>query len=209
MPTYNHVLAVMLTNFVIVTLLVFSVIGIAVGAGLIVSSARMHRIFQVMNRWVSTRAALKPLEVPRNGFGETVRSYRRSFGASFVVLGAFSAFGLVAKVNAAALAAAMVAGRMRPVAEWLVESLKWFLFVGSVVGVVLGILLLVFPDAVTALENRANRWISSRRAFLHGDDMHMTLDKLVEAHPRFSGWVIGSVSAGAAIYAGLLLLARP
>jgi hypothetical protein len=37
--------------------------------------------------------------------------------------------------------------------------------------------------------------------------MHMTLDRLVEAHPRPAGWIIACTSAAAAIF-GLIVLTR-
>jgi len=37
--------------------------------------------------------------------------------------------------------------------------------------------------------------------------MHMTLDRLVEAHPMPAGWIIGCTSAAAVIF-GIIMLVR-
>jgi hypothetical protein len=41
-----------------------------------------------------------------------------------------------------------------------------------------------------------------------GDDMILTLDRLVEAHPRLSGGILACTSLGALAYAAALLFAR-
>jgi hypothetical protein len=39
--------------------------------------------------------------------------------------------------------------------------------------------------------------------------MHLMLDRLVEAHPGLSGWILACTALGAVVYAVILLLARP
>jgi hypothetical protein len=208
MPIHSSALVQVLVQFLVVTFFVFGVAGIALGAGLILAGARMHRLFETMNRWVSTRTALKPLEVPRYGFAHLVPRYRRSFGIAFIAGGGFAAFSLAAKVNAAATGAVFSSGRLLPLVQWMIESLKWFLIAGSAIGIVLGILLLFFPAAADRLAGRADRWVSSRRIGRRGDHMYLSLDRLVETYPRTSGWIIGGASAGVALYTGILLFGR-
>jgi len=66
MPSNVNLMWQMLFQFFIVVVLVFAGVGFAAGIGLIISSARTLRFFQVMNRWISTRGALRPMEIPRN-----------------------------------------------------------------------------------------------------------------------------------------------
>jgi hypothetical protein len=68
--------------------------------------------------------------------------------------------------------------------------------------------LLFFPDALARVEKHANRWISTRRLVRHADEAHLTLDRLVEAHPGPAGWILACTSLGAVIYAAVLLFAR-
>ncbi len=87
-----------------------------------------------------------------------------------------------------------------------VESAKWVLIVGSAFGVVIGAMLLFYPNAESMLERFANRWVSSRQVVRSWDDMHMTLDRLVEAHPKPAGWIIACTSAAAVICAIVMLV---
>ena len=206
MGSYGNLMWHLLVQFLIVLFLVVAVAGLAVGVGLIVSSLKTVQFFNVVNRWVSTRHVLKPVEVPRDTERITHR-YHRWLAGGFVLGGLISIFGLAAGVDASALSAALAERRVVPLVAIAVESTKWFLIVGSVFGVVVGGMLLLYPDAENTLERFANQWVSSRQLTRGGDEMRMTLDRLVEARPKPAGWIIACTSAAAVIVA-LVMLAR-
>src|SRR3954471_14400480 len=70
-----------------------SVLGISVGLGLLVRSAATLRFFDTMNRWISTRRTLKPLEIPRYVGSPTARKPRWN-GLVLLVAGAYVAIVL-------------------------------------------------------------------------------------------------------------------
>ncbi|HYS57863.1 MAG TPA: hypothetical protein VEM34_06940, partial [Burkholderiales bacterium] len=67
-------------------------------------------------------------------------------------------------------------------------------------------MLLFYPNAESMLERFANQWVSPRRVTRSWDDMRMTLDMLVEAHPKPAGWVIACTSVAAMICALIMLV---
>jgi len=203
----NDLIWQLLFQFAIVLVLVFAGAGFTVGAGLIVSSARTVRFIQSMNRWVSTRGALKALEIPRDTELASHRNGRR-LGWALIAGGIFAALGLLFGVDTAAFSTAAAKGDARIMVAIVAQTLKWFLILGSVAGIVVGYLLCFSPDALATLEKYANRWFSSRRAMRGGDDVHLTLDRLVEAHPMPSGWILACTGLGAVAYAVVLLIAR-
>jgi hypothetical protein len=207
MPSHYDLIWQLLFHFFIVVVLVFASFGFAVGIGLIVSSARTLRFVQVMNRWVSTRGALRALDVPRSTEQFWHRN-RRWVGWSLIAGGIFATFGLVAGFNAAAVGAVFAKGDMVRLVAIVATTLRWFLVVGSVAGVVIGYMLCFSPDALATLEKYANRWFSPRNILRGGDDMHLTLDRLVEAHPGPAGWILACTALGAVAYAVTLLFAR-
>jgi len=203
----NDMLWQLLFRFFIAVVLVFASVGFAVGVGLIVASARTLRVFAVMNRWISTRGAFRALDTPHSTEQFSHRN-RRWIGGALIAGGLFAALGLIIGVNAAAVGA-FAKGDMAIVLAIVAGTLKWFLIVGSVAGVAVGVMLCFFPDALAMLEKYANRWVSTRRVARGADHVHLTLDRLVEAHPGPSGWILSCTALGAVVYAAALLLARP
>ena len=206
MGAYSNLTWQLLVQFLLVLFLVVAVSGLAVGVGLIASSLRIVGFFHMLNRWVSTRHVLRPVEVPVDTERVTHR-HHRWLAAGFVLGGVVAIFGLFAGLDANAVGAAFAAKRFAPVVAIAVESAKWVLIVGSAFGVVVGMMLLFYPNAESTLERLANKWVSPRRVTRSWDDMHMNLDALVEAHPRPAGWIIACTSAAAVIYA-VVMLAR-
>ena len=202
----NDMLWQLLFRFFIAVVLVFATVGFAVGVGLIVASARTLRGFAVMNRWISTRGAFRALDTPHSTEQFSHRN-RRWIGGALIAGGLFAALGLINGVNAAAVGA-FAKGDMAIVLAIVAGALRWFLIVGSVAGVAVGVMLCFFPDALAILEKYANRWVSTRRVARGAENVHLTLDRLVEAHPGPSGWVLSCTALGAVVYAVTLLLAR-
>jgi len=196
-----------LFQFFIAVVLVFASVGFIVGIGLIFSSARTLRFLQMMNRWVSTRGAFRAMDMPRSTEQFSHRN-RRWVGWALIAGGIFSTFGLAAGVDAAAVGAAFAKGDQARLVAIVAGTLRWFLIVGSLAGVVVGGMLCFSPDALATLEKYANRWFTARRMLQGGDDMILTLDRLVEAHPRLSGGILACTSLGALAYAAALLFAR-
>jgi len=206
-PSRNDLIWQTLFQFFIAVVLVFASIGFVVGIGLIVSSTRTLRFLQVMNRWVSTRGVFKATDIPRSTEQFSHRN-RRWVGWALIAGGIFSTFGLAAGVDAAAVGTTFAKGDMARLVAIVAGTLRWFLIVGSVAGVVVGGMLCFSPDALATLEKFANRWFTARRMLRGGDDMILTLDRLVEAHPKLSGGILACTALGAAAYAAALLFAR-
>src|SRR5260221_7778899 len=145
-----------LVQVLIVLFLVVAVAGLAVGVGLIVSSQKTVQLFHRVNRWVSTRHALKSIEVPRDTDRWSHR-YQRWVAGAFVLGGLIAIFGLAAGVDANALSLVFAEKRFVPVAAIAFDSAKWFLIGGSTFGVVIGGKPPFFPNPGGAPEKVANQ----------------------------------------------------
>jgi hypothetical protein len=186
--------------------LLFSVVGVAVGLGLIVWKEPTLRFLGMLNRWVSTRRWLKAAEIPRDT-SSAVQRYRIWIGAFFLLAAVYSLFGLLARFEMSALIQSSRLGAWQPAAVWLLQSLRWFLVLASVAAAVVGALMIFLPGALQKLETRANEWHSSRKA-LGGapDTMYMPLDKWVEHYPRIAGAVIAAGAFAVAIGSLMVLM---
>ena len=187
--------------------LLFGLVGVAVGVGLILWNQPTLRILTVLNRWVSTRRWLRAAEIPHDTT-TAVQKYRIWIGVAFMIAGVYSLFGLLARFSMPALVPANSAGAWTPAAVWLVDSLRWFLVLASVAAAAVGVLMVLFPAVMRRVEARANEWHSSRRALGGAPDaMYMPLDKWVEHYPRVAGWVI-TVAAFAVAVGSVMVLTR-
>jgi hypothetical protein len=204
--TTQNLLVQLLVPAVVVFLFVVSVVGLALGLGLALRSSATARFMELMNRWVSMRQALKPLEAQVHF--PAAASGARWFGVILVAIGAYAAVVLIGSFDVQRLALLFKVDPRYSLASLALEALKWLLVVGSLAAVVTGVMLVFFPRAWRGLEERANRWYSTRNLELAGDTVYLSLDRMVESHPRMAGGVIFVLSLVAAIASGLLLFAR-
>ena len=199
----QHFLTQVLVSTVVVFLFVTSVLGLVLGLGLLLRSGSTLPFIAMMNRWVSMRRALRPLELPlqlRPASGNA-----RWFGLLLIAVGAYAAVVLVGTFDVQRLSLLFRADPRYSVTGLALEALKWFLVVGAVAAVFTGGMLLFFPRAWRRIEDRANRWYSTRDLELAGDAVYLSLDRMVEAFPRAAWGVILVLSLLAAIASGLML----
>lgn len=204
-PTDQSVVAQLLFPIITTAFFVLGVAGFVVGVGLIVSSPAMFRFFSVMNRWISLRRPLRPLEVSRD-IDSAVGRNRFVFGALLAIGAVVSLYGLLIRIDSQALAAALRFDLPGAYVAWLVDSLRWFLIAGSALALIVGILLIVSPRALDPFVSAADRWYSTRQAVTGADRMNLALDNWVRNHPRTAGWVIAIGALVVAVNFGILLV---
>jgi hypothetical protein len=187
--------------------LAVSLLGIGVGLGLLFRKAATLRFFETMNRWTSTRQALRPLEIPRNVDASAARRPRWN-GVVLALAGAYVAIALSQLSGAKVAGSLALAARYASLAEMAVNTIRWLMVLGGLAAVAIGIMLLFFPQALRGVEERANRWYSTRQALSGGDAMRMGLDRWVAIFPRASGTLIACLSLVSTVAFALLVLGR-
>lgn len=202
----DHLLAQILASTLVVFVLVGSLLGLVLGLGLMLRTRATLPFIVMMNHWVSTRQALKPLEQPL----QVARSASgaRWFGILLVLVGAYSAFVLIGSFDVQRVAALFKVDARYSLPSIALDTIKWILVVGSVAAIATGIMVLFFPGTWRSIEERANRWHSTGNLEVSGDQVHMSLDRIVEAFPRAAGLVIFLMSLVAAIACGVILFVR-
>lgn len=201
-PIWTNVVAPSLYAFA----LIGSVVGIVVGIGLVASTAATLGFFGRVNRRISMRKALKPMEIPRSL--ETPGARHPILGTLFLLGGAFVAFALLTQLDPAKTVTALGIKRNVLGAAIAIGTARWFLILGGVLAVVSGVMLLFFPAAWQAVERRSNKWYSTRQMSAGADEMHFGLDRLVEAFPRAAGAIIGVASLVSSAAFAVLLFGR-
>lgn len=199
----EHLLAQVLASTLVVFLFAGSLLGLALGLGLLLRSSATLPFIRLMNQWVSTRQALRPLEAPVQLARAAAGA--RWFGAVLVAVGAYAAAILISSFDVHRVATLFKVDARYSLGGLGLDVLKWFLVLGSLTAVFTGIMLLFFPSAWRSVEDRANRWYSTRNLEAAGDTVYLSLDRIVEAFPRASGAVILFMSLIAVIASGIIL----
>ena len=203
--THNVAIDQLLIPALFVFFLLAGIAGTALGVALVVFRGRVLQLIVPMNRWVSGRKTLAPLEAFHN-VDPSVYKYRRWFSAVFIVGAAFSMVMIVVKLDVATVVSLLGASRFSFIGPWLVESLGWMLLLGSASAIVVGLILGFFPRMLGALETRANHWYSPRQIGKGADEVILTLDKWVEYSPRTAGWIISIAALIVAVNSAVVLL---
>lgn len=188
----------------VIFVLVGGVAGVLLGAALLLRTDSALRFVRRMNRWVSTRRAIEPLERPHTMERPSPR-LRFWLGVLLALGGALLVFLVLARLH-------VERGGFVPgvdLQRWMLsgvalQTTKWFLIVGGAFSCVVGLLMLFSPSQMDALEARMDRWYSPSRLRAAEETMHTPLEPQVEAHPRAAGLIIGAASLLVAL--GMLAL---
>jgi len=201
----NPIVSQLLVLFALGVFIVTGIAGFALGIGLIVNSSGTVGILKAMNRWVSLRASLQPMEQARD-IDKSIYRQRRLIGAVFAASGAYTVFMLLFSIDFPAVVNEL-SKSMRPIlVELTVDMLRWALVVGGVLAFVVGTMMLVSSYGMSAFDTRVNRWYSASKLGEDVDKMHLALDNWAEAFPRFTGMVLTLGSAIVVIAAMVFLL---
>lgn len=194
---------------VIAVLLAGGVAGIVLGCALVLRSQATLRFIARMNRWVATKAAVDPLDAPRNvepegGLGKP----RPAFGAVLALAAALAVYFLVTRLEFRVSYVPGIDVKRLYFSAVALQTMKWVLVAGCAFALVVGVLMMVSPKHLGAFERRMNEWRSPKPLVAADEKMHMPLEPRVEAHPRAAGWIIGSASLVVTLAMSGLLLAR-
>lgn len=176
------------TQLTVVFFFVSGLIALAVGVGLIACTAWTLEFAASINRWASAQSALRWVATERD-VERPLQRHARVFG---VVLIAGGAFVLIAGPETRGFITNFA---LHPVnVDWIGTAVNRVLITGNVFAIVLGIVLLLFPTSLGAIEARANRPVSSN-----------AIDNQVRRNPQLAGWLIAAGALFIVIDFGLLL----
>lgn len=169
-------------------LLVSGAIAAAVSITLIVHSEMALRIFRITNSYISTRRGFRMLAIPRDTH-QLVMNYRQWL-TGFIVIGASYSLFVLARLDDARIAAGLGLNFQLAFVTWIVESARLALITLSVFSLVVGVMLTLFPHALSSAEKWLNQWFSPRMLIHFLEQMHLGFDQVVETFPKTTGWII-------------------
>ena len=188
-PAYLKFLSAIIQQTVFVFCLIGSVFALAAGLMLLFSSDRAFRISERMNRWVSTRAAMRPLE-EQHSISRPLYRMHRLVGALICAGALYALIVLGTPYGEASIRTSLAGIGPQRFAAWVSESLRIVLLVGNAGAFLFGLVFIVRPSALKGLEAWADRRISGRQASKPLEQVHLTTDRFVRAHPQLVGAVV-------------------
>src|SRR5512135_1326092 len=170
--------------FLYLTFLFFlmgSVLSFFVGIALALRSEKALKFFELMNRWVSVRRMMRPLSVPHTV--EPALLKRRITVGLLIVIGSMASILLLDGTNLRPTLTLFEGTLSAPELMGVADNLKGFLVVGNMVCLLVGLLILFFPRALSAVESYTDRLYSLRKNTIPLGKMHMEVDCWVLKHP--------------------------
>jgi len=183
------------------------VVAVLISVGLIMRSPKLFQLFGFANTSVSIRQSTKALAIPRDS-SQFFWKYRTPIGIVFVVSAIYSVWGLVTGAGNAAIVSLFNLKLPAGYVFWIVESLRYFLIVGCTAAIMVGVLMVISPDTLKAVEKVAGSWVSTRQVARQGENMNLGFDQWVAAFSRTAGLLLILPALGILVYFGDLLLKR-
>ena len=205
-PAYLKFLTAIVQRAVFVFLLIGSVFALLAGLLLLFRSDLAFRIAERMNRWVSTRSSLRPLE-EQHSIARPLYRLHRLVG-TLICVGALYALAVLGSPSGGmAITKALSTIGPKYLASWVSDSLRIILLVGNFGALLFGLVFIVRPSALKRLEGWADRRISARQATKPLEEVRLSTDRFVRSHPRLVGLLVVAGSLYVMINLGYVLLA--
>jgi hypothetical protein len=178
-------------------------LGVLIGFALIVDSARMFRISETLDRWISTKEALQPLDTSY-AVERSVYRHHRIAGSLIVVAALYVLSFFVLNFHSERLVTALRRLLDPRMGYWLVESARYFFILVNLAAVVIGVLMLVRPSRLKSIESWANRYYSDSKATQLLEAPHWGADRFTRRRPRLVGVLL--IAGGGFVLVAMTLL---
>jgi hypothetical protein len=189
MTPYLKFLSQIVNQSIFIFLMVGAAFALIAGLLLLFDSRRAFRIGEWLDRWVSTRQVIRPLE-KQHSIARPMYRMHRLVGALICAGALYALIVLGTAQGAAAITKSLSGLGSRYFVEWLSDSLRLFLLIGNAGALVFGLFFILRPSALKRLEAWADRSISGRQATKPLEISHHPADKFVRAHPRMVGALV-------------------
>jgi len=182
---------------VFVFFILASIFSFIVGISLVTRNAKMLRFFDFMNRRVSTRRLMKPLTRPR--FIEPVLLKRPGLLGGVIIAGAVSSILLLRQFDPIVFLPIYSGTFTVETAEILAGYTRDFLLIGNGLCIVVGVLLLYFPEKLHAIGRYTDKWLTFRQQTKPLNVTYFDVDKWVLSNATAAGITLSVLSLGLGI----------
>jgi hypothetical protein len=189
MTPYLKFLSQIVNQSIFIFALVGAAFALVAGLMLLLDSKRALRIAERLDRWVSTRTALRPLE-EHHSIARPLYRMHRLVGMIICVGALYALVVLGTPGGGAAISKSLSTLGPARFSAWLSESLWIILLAGNVVAFIFGAVFIVRPSALKRVEAWTDRRISARKSTKPLEEMRRPADDFLRAHPRPVGGLV-------------------
>lgn len=182
-----------------------AVLGLVIGAMLLIDSARVIRWNYALNTWYSTRKGIRGLERPFD-IKRPVYRWHRILGILVFAGAVYTLDALVYTFNTTALARIFRDLGSPALLTLVFEAARIALIVGNVAALLAAVVLVFRPSLLKGIEAWADRQYSARESTKPLEVMRYQPDEFVRARPKLIGTLIVLGSAYVLIALGVRLL---
>ncbi len=197
----NNLLPI-LKDSVILFFLIGSVSALLIGLLFLLSPAAADRFNRYLNRWVSMRRSMKPMESPH--FTERfLYRHHRAFSLFILLGGSYILYQFGFNFDRQTMVAGL--SKITPhtvFIDWILSAVLWFTIPATLFAILIGAFFAIRPSSLKRIEQLSNQWVSSRKWMLPLETPHYPLDNWVCRHPR----LFGAATAIIASYLSMVFL---
>ncbi len=179
-------------------------LGVVIGVLLVIDSERVMRWNYVLNRWYSTRQAMRALDRPID-LKRPFYRWHRAVGVVVFAASLYTLDVLVFGFHTSALVRALRGTGNPALLALILDSVRWFLIAGNVAALVAAAVLVFRPSLLKGLEVWGDRQYSGRVATKPLDIMRYHPDDFTRARPKLVGGLLTIGSLYVLVTLGVLI----
>lgn len=165
-----------------------SIVGILVGAAMLLKPEQLMRLNQQVSRWVCTEKIAVQLDCRRR-IEPFVYRHHRLMGAAVLIGAVFVLHTFLFRYNLRVISTLIPENYW-----WLSDALVTMLLIGSVLAALVGGIVLTKPSLLRDIETSANRWICTEHAWSWINSKHHFVEQFFFRYHRFFGALILTAS---------------
>ncbi|MCK9396329.1 MAG: hypothetical protein M0Q44_12150 [Methylobacter sp.] len=165
-----------------------SIVGILVGAAMLLKPEQLMRLNQQVSRWVCTEKIAAQLDCRRR-IEPFVYRHHRLIGAAILIGAVFVLHTFLFRYNLRVISTLIPENYW-----WLSDALVTMLLIGGVLAALVGGIVLTKPSLLRDIETSANRWICTEHVSSWINSKHHFIERFFFRYHRFFGALIMTAS---------------
>ena len=165
-------------------MLVLGLLVFILGLWIALLPANFLKVAHSLSKWVSTEEYFNALDKPRYQ-ENTIYKYHRITGSLISVGAIYTFVKLITDISSQSFKLPFIIDTVW--SEWFYSAMYYFLIIGNLLAMVIGIIMIIRPSLLKSLEKILNGWIATDQKLKKLDQQY---NIALPGNPRFFGLAI-------------------